>query len=467
MTPIDSLYEYAGLRLAAQLMSLSSGVGLPLILGLAGMAYVVHASLERGTMRDALIHLFYLIAMSWLLGSTEIPVRAGAATIRGRLDLEEHQADSVRVPRFVAYLGSGTDLLQRRAIEGVHREFLTGPFERERLQAAVDAADVFDGALKDDLWQFSRHCWRRAVALDRRSNAEIARLDPLTAGAFSYRDVGETTVSKENEPHIRHPLECETARQWLEIRVDRHLSYEPFHRKVLQSLTSIVTAKQLSIPVEKQYRAAVVRRAMLGSRNASGERLTLSLALPDQDRLDRAKRIRAIEDDRQWEFLNIGLSWIVDATARAGQSMDNAYTTRQKLYLVVLQGPYVYGLALMIVTGLFPIVGLFALLPGRWRALVNYGKVFLSIKLWPVCWAALTRFNARASELDVFGDGIRSSDLLTAVASMYLVTPALCFAVVSLATSVSALPFQQAFSQPAGVTVGPAVSAVRAVVSRR
>ena len=108
--------------------------------------------------------------------------------------------------------------------------------------------------------------------------------------------------------------------------------------------------------------------------------------------------------------------------------------------------------------GLFPVAGLWAILPGQWRVLVNFGKVFVSVKLWPVCWAALTAFNARRSVHEVFEPAERGSGgVYFAVAAMYLLTPAISFLIVHLATTAAAMPFAPA-PPASGSPVGPAIN---------
>lgn len=471
LTQVDSLYEYAGFRLAQELADVAWGVALPVILGLAGLAYVVHASLQKESLRDALIHVFYLMAMAWLLGTTQVSVAAGANTIRGQLHLAERPQDGIRVPRFVAYLDSGADHLQRRAIEKIDARFLNAPFEKERMAAILDAADIFDGVIKDDLCAFRLYCYRPAVAIDPRSNAELVKLYPLAPGAFQYRGLGRTTVSDENKDkgHIRYTLDCEDARGWLEVRVNEHLE-EPVHKKAIAFVAELLTGRSYSTDVTAEYRKRVVQRAMINGPMApggGGESMIIRAALPSESEADRAARVRVMEDRGGGRAINDGLDLLVGATGRFKQTVTNSYTTKQQLYLAVLHGPYLYGIVLMIVIGLFPVVGLFALLPGRWRALVNYGKVLFSIKLWPVCWAVLSRFTARAPSFDTFGDGVGTGEFVTVVASMYLLTPLLCLAIVNLVTSVSSIPFQQAVPAPAGSAVGGAVAAARMVVVRR
>ncbi len=112
--------------------------------------------------------------------------------------------------------------------------------------------------------------------------------------------------------------------------------------------------------------------------------------------------------------------------------------------------------------GLFPLAGLMALVPGKWRAPVNYGKVLVSVKLWPVLWAALSSFNAGRPALEAFEPDPRgSADVFLAVAWMYLLTPALAYLVVNLAVSAAAVPFGPALPPPSGPGLGPAGAALQ------
>ena len=124
-------------------------------------------------------------------------------------------------------------------------------------------------------------------------------------------------------------------------------------------------------------------------------------------------------------------------------------------------GPHVYGLALMILLGLFPIAGLFALCPNQWKVLLNFSKAFISVKLWPVGWTLLSTFNQRRGALEAFDAPERvSGSPFLAIAAMYLLTPALMFLSVHLATTAAALPFTPAMPPPSGPGLGPVAPAV-------
>jgi hypothetical protein len=251
-------------------------------------------------------------------------------------------------------------------------------------------------------------------------------------------------ISQRRAAHLTYIARCEDARAELAARLDEHLRINEF----LAELQAIFTGSG-GTRSAAEFRRDLVLKAMLNSHRPTGEvgefAAVVRAALPKLEEVDGSREGGPVEAAKKI------LNW--------SQDSDNKISSQQKRYLIILQGPYLYGLALMIVAGLFPVVGMFAILPGRWRALVHWGKAFLSIKLWPVCWAILTKFEKQAERVDAWQE-VTTADLATVIASMYVVTPVLCFAIVALATSVSALPFHQAASAPAGI--GPAVMVARA-----
>jgi hypothetical protein len=136
---------------------------------------------------------------------------------------------------------------------------------------------------------------------------------------------------------------------------------------------------------------------------------------------------------------------------------SNRLTAKQKYYQVLTLGPHLYGLSEMVLLGLFPLAGLFALAPGRWRVLIHFLKVFGSVKLWPVGWAVLSTFNERRGVIEAFDPPDRGGgNVFLAVTGMYLLIPAIAFLVVHLAEAAAALPFAPAVPPAAGAGLGPA-----------
>jgi hypothetical protein len=113
------------------------------------------------------------------------------------------------------------------------------------------------------------------------------------------------------------------------------------------------------------------------------------------------------------------------------QSWENRFAAKQAYFQVVAYGPHLYGLAVMTTLGLFPVTALWALLPGRWTALGAWARLLVSVKLWPVGWAALSTFNERRGALEALApEGRGAGEAFLAVAAMYVAVPALAFAAV-------------------------------------
>ncbi len=418
MTPIDTVYEYAGYKLAGMFHDILGGAALPLILGLVGTAYAVHTMADRGSPKDLGIYLFYLMLMWWLLSPAE--------------------AQGVRAPRFALWLGEASDALQKRAVRRVNESFLEAPFEWERVAAMVSFARILDPALGGDLDRFMEECAKPALAREAPRGPNLLRGGTLSYGAS-----------------------CERRREALWQRTRGHVRSHAAHKAAVEAARRM--SPQSAGDFMERYLDRVAERALREGAGPSGEMGLVyaslgeySLIDPSQDtvRLPLWARplgglITLIGGDRVANILASG-------AAQLHQWWDNQFSAKQKYYLATVYGPHVYGLALLFVTGLFPLAGLLALLPGKWRALVNYGKVFVSIKLWPVMWAALSSFNARRSVLEVFDPVPRgSADVFLAVSAMYLLTPAASYLVVNLAVSAAAFPFSAAVPPPAGPGLGP------------
>jgi hypothetical protein len=151
----------------------------------------------------------------------------------------------------------------------------------------------------------------------------------------------------------------------------------------------------------------------------------------------------------------------ITGLAELHQNWTDRWAAKQKYFQAVTYGPHVYGLSLMILLGLFPVVALFALCPGQWRVFLNFLKVFISVKLWPIGWTLLSTFNQRRGALEAFDAPERvAGNAFLAISSMYLLIPAFSFILVQLATSAAALPFAQAVPPAAGPGSGPVSPAV-------
>lgn len=429
MSAIDTVYEYAGATLAAGLHAILAGAGLPLIVALAGTAWVVHTIQDRGSVRDLAVYVLYLALAWWLLSPGSFP--------------------EVRVPRFVGYAGQAADLLQKRAVGHVNGKFLEAPFEWERVAAMASLGRILDPALAREAGEFLEACARPALGRAVPEHANLLREGALPYGAACEKRRG---------------------RLWTALRA--HAKSDPFHRSALQAARKRDPAEASAF--EERYVDELAVRAVDEPGSPTSEEALVRAALGSYSPLDRAQSVGELPRWVDGLLGGVGLlpgthgvledaaNLAISGAAVLEQSWKNRFSAKQQYYLATAYGPVVYGLSLMLLIGLFPIAGLFALLPGKWRVLVNWGKAFISVKLWPVLWAALSSFNARRGSLEAFDPwGGTKSDVWMAVAAMYLLTPGVAFLVVHLAASAAAMPFSAAVPPPAGPGLGPAGGGLR------
>jgi hypothetical protein len=425
MTGIDTIYEYAGYKLAGTISGVFSAVGLPLIVALAGMAYSIHLLAEKGSLRPLALHVFYLIFAAWLLGGTQI--------------------QGVRTPRFAAYTGQSADLLQKRLIRRINERFLTEPFEWERIAARLGSARILDPALELRLGSFLQSCARSALAV-----SEPRQSNLLREGALPYTS------------------SCEERRRDLLSRVQSHLQTDPQHRATLDAARAKDSSQAGAF--QDRYLDEIVIRSIDEPGGPTSESGLIAASLgeysivaPSQSTGTVPAWAKSFLGPAGWLFGDEIANVAIGGLAQLNQDFENRFTGKQKYYQVLTLGPHLYGLTEMVLLGLFPLAGLFALAPGQWRVLLHFLKVFVSVKLWPVGWAVLSTFNERRAIITAFDPPDRGGgSVFLAVAGMYLMIPAIAFLVVHLASTAAALPFAPAVPPAAGAGLGPAGPVIHA-----
>jgi hypothetical protein len=422
MTSLDTIYEYAGFKLAGSLWALFSSVGLPLILALAGVAAAVHAIPDKGSIRPLTVHFMYLILAAGLLGSTS--------------------QQGVSTPRFVAWLNQATDLIQKRAVRQINDRFLTEPFEWERIAARISLARVRDPALQRDMDKFLETCGKTT----------LARAEPQRANLF-------------REGALPYDAACEDRRRGVWQRLQRHVQEDPQHRATLEAARARDSAQGAAFA--DRYADEIAVRAIDEPGGPTSESALVHDSLGEPSYTDPSQMTGRLPG---WIKASMGVAGLwgdeianvaLTGMAELHQGYENQVGSKQKYYQVVTYGPHVYGLSLMVILGLFPVAALFALLPQQWKVLVNYGKALVSIKLWPVGWTLLSTFNQRRGLLEAFDPpGRVTGSPFLAISAMYLLVPALMFLIVHLATTAATAPFTPAVPPAAGPGLGPVAPAV-------
>jgi hypothetical protein len=134
-------------------------------------------------------------------------------------------------------------------------------------------------------------------------------------------------------------------------------------------------------------------------------------------------------------------------------------------YRVSALGPYVYGLLLAILVIVFPLAGLLSIWPQWWTAIVNFMKLFLSIKLWPIFWAFLSGMMSykeafTPEDPEGFQGTFGSEGMLPALAVMYLIVPVFSFMITSIAQHAGGALLGSLIGQGQEASIGGTMGAV-------
>ncbi|MBI2930360.1 MAG: hypothetical protein HYY16_01805 [Planctomycetes bacterium] len=433
MEAIDTVYEYAGYQAAMALHQTLAGLAVPLIIALAGLAWRFMRVAEDGLARPLAIYVLSLILTWWLLSPVDV-VADGRA--------------KVRAPRFVVALTSAGDVFSRRATRALNEGFLRRPFEWERIAAMCGLARVFTADTKENLRAFFKVCTRPAIAGLSEPPHPYVEENPLGIEAELpyHRYTFTWRAGSRRGQHVG----CETARAELLAAVDAEVRGSPYHREVMNAMAQY-EGRGTEERFRKFYVNQVIRNEWNHPASDEGEMAGVRAAVGRYEFLDPARTtVRDPETLTQALALNTGAAFY-SAVLQAGSDSVNP---KQKYYLITTLGPELYGLFLLLLIALFPIAGLWALLPGKWTALVHFSKVFLSVKLWPVGWAILSALTDRRPALEaIVGPGqpiAHTGNLFIGIAMMYFIVPALSFAAVNIATAAASMPFREAMAPTAG-----------------
>jgi hypothetical protein len=411
---MDTIFETAGAQAAVAGMGALWALGIPFLLACAGVAWRFFRVAEDGIARPLGFTLLSTILILWLLGPTP------------------------EGPRFLALLNGAADLAVRRAIFAVDRDFLSDPFRDEREAALLEMAHVRDPRLREELALFFATCTANAMA----STGTFDPVNPLSpATPLSYADLTASDTGRS----------CDAAR-------------DDLWRRIL--------AEQGG---QEEFAARVVRNEWNGRAPGAGE-MALVRSSVGSWRGDTGFAAM-----RPWTVAGAELhgipfgNWIEGIVtvadealanwAIAGQASSDWITSCQRYYLVCAYAPWTYGLVVMLLSALFPVAAMASLLPGKWTVLLNYAKVFLSVKLWPLGWSIVTMFGARRASSGAL-DFADTPDIWVAITLIYFLVPGLCFLVVNLAAGAAAVPFRDSAPAVAGPANGPAGEVARTAIAR-
>lgn len=454
---LDTAYEYAGFQAASSFQDALSGLSVPLLFALAGVAWRVFRVAEDGAVRPLAFHMMAIFVVAWL------------ASPRSS---DRSALPHLRAPRAVAMIDAAADAVVRRAVRGIDKDFLTRPFEWERLALLARVSRIQNPELASEARLFLEECVPAAV-LRAGTPPDGARRNPIADDSgLDYAGLVDAAGRS-----------CESVRRSLADGLRHEVETHALHRSTLAALAAYEGGGDQTSPyIDKLVRNLWFRPEPVEGELAAARRSAGKFRWFDADQrtmrypFDGGRAVNSAYD--LFMFPSLAVAEVaVGIHAETTQWLSDATEAKQRYYLITTHGPHLYGLSLMLLMALFPIAALYALLPGKWTALLHFAKIFFSIKLWPFGWALLTAFTSRRPSALALADAAsdvrakaehalrigETPNLFATIVLMYFLVPALSFLAVQLVSHAASLPFQSATPRPAGGN--PAADAGRAAAA--
>lgn len=503
LTPIDTLYEFTGYSVSLQVgrYLIWSGYLVGFVLS-AALIRLYYAGCREGSFKDLAAYPVYVLFIFFLLWPIEVSLTAPSGQSADYLEEKGVFADpsdpayaseapvrpqSIRVPRLLAYVSALVGSFQKNLVSDVCDEMHTSMYQWKHVAAINSNARIFSQPLREDLATYLKCCYYPALTMDPDRDADAWKNVPFSGLLVDGQLLGaydRMNLMAEETHHFKGDVStCSDLHRAIDADLSQEISSERFHQKALATYNRL--SKQSSIGPENWlayahfYRRRLMYNQMfvIGSTSVS----TLREALPEYQLFSGGLlNMNNITSDRT-SGLGGAAAQAVTKLPRALAAISSAVSEgwSQKAmgpatyYRVSALGPYIYGLLLAFVVMSFPLAGLLAFWPHWWTALVNFMKLFVSIKLWPIFWAYLSGMVSYRSAFtpddpEGFQGTFGSEGMFPALALMYLVVPVFSFMVTSIAQHAGGAMLGALLSQgqesTLGGTIGAATGSARTAV---
>jgi hypothetical protein len=464
-TAIDTLYDLKGFQMAAALW----GPLQPLIFAVFagfGTLRALYKADEVHRYRKLVVYVMASIVLFWALEPVDVPVAVPAGyTYDASLQQMVESAATGRgpsvtvsnVPRLMALSHYAIGMVTRFMTSAVDASFEKGAFANDRAAVLLRMARITnDDRLRTDYQTFVVSCYLPLLADRERKNvpAPVPHYDPFKVASAEYQSWSlpstanaQVSVSSSG-PMATYNLTsvpgtpCPQAGTEIFPRLVTNVMTQ--QKPTLQVVNDVLVQAggfgQKPGASNQPPTVDVVLRYVLHNETmgllSTNEIALLQKALPDYDMFDGKTRTSG-NSQTAAQYLRTAVSSLVKVKQSIDQWINHQAEGPATYYKATCYGPYAYGIAGMLVLAVFPLAASASLLPGHAKVLLAWGKMLLSIKLWIVFWAILSRFNEFRYKLEDVGSGPDNgigdqSYIFPALAAMYLLTPGLSFAAVGL-----------------------------------
>lgn len=421
ITEIDTEFEFVGMQFAERMFGLFDSTYLLVCIGVGSLAYLVHRCAHQGSFRECAVYLFYLAALTFLLGRSEMSFFR-----------QSGKKVTMAPPRLLVYSNAVVDRMTK-ALTQNHRTLRT-ELEEIRKQKMFYEARIADPSIEQHLQSYYRECWAPTIAwLETNGrNTEPFMQYPLWLADFpGFNYEGRLGCKRSREVFVKNLLQhIKVKHAWV-------------HTLQQTDWLSAATSSWGTLKALRDVLESIVKVDDDGPAGALANRMVLNTLYGNE-----LGAVRAFTQDMETERERTGLietfaygtKWLLKSLARGYTTIETRGQAVAQEYLIMQTAPFFYGFTLMLTIAAFPLAAAYAVLPGQWKALFNFFKVFLSIKLWPVFWGLLYAFKSGAGDVRIE----------FALPAIYLAVPVMSFVFVNLVSNAAAVSVQSVYTSDGG-----------------
>lgn len=474
VTPIDTLYEWTGLVLAERFADVLLWSRLFVgILIAAAILRLFYLSQKKESYFDLVAYPVYLAFMLFLVSPVTVTVRP-KSSVYNRLWDEVNQSQvvwggetknekvgrdtfQVRVPRIIGVTHRITDGLLRQFVTGLENDVGYTLFRWQAVVAGMKQASILDPGLSERFHTFLRYCYWPAQAA---RGAPPVGTGEAHDQPLPLREPNHALYDGLEMPLAQDWISCAAMRDSLAGGLRSHVLANDVHAQALRAGEEAGVGKGQN--VVESYLTRLIYNETFGGGSRS-EMALLKSAVPDYSGWDQQYMGTA-----KVGTVAQGVSGLLGLLSSFWEGSSQETLGPTLYYRLTLFAPYLYGLLQAVILMAFPIAGLWSLWPGSWTTIVNFLKLWTSIKIWPVFWTFLSSFNIYRlnlptdDPLGVEGSG-GSAAMFASVAAMYVLVPVLSYMILNLVSQAGMLTIS-AFTG-SGTGAGPAIGTIVSGVS--
>lgn len=441
-TPVDTIYSYVGHTIGLRLSSYLLWQGfLVFFVVAAGFIRLYYTSSVKGSFVELGVYplyvffiLFFLYPIQVTMSAPRAPGASGASAMA--------TAEAVQVPRVLAYVCAVTDSLQQTLIGEIRSNVGSTMREWERISAVNAKARIMGNATRQDLSCYLKYCFWPTMAQDDAPKGEAWDLVPLAGLPVDGWLLGkyqEINLSSPRTAVSRVPIACSQFHTSVGNEVDRELRSDTSVH--LLALSSYQGANISDADAFTFYRRRILYNEIYVL--APGAAGAVRAALPEFNLTDPTTMPAQMKESKNgWDVLWNELRNIPAMAASTASALEEWWTQHAMgtatYYRISALAPHIYGMTVGLLFMLFPVAGLMALWPRWWGAIVNFLKILISVKMWPILWALLSAILSSRNVFDGsnpngYDSGLGNTGVFPALCSMYLIVPTLSFMMVNIA----------------------------------